>query len=388
MRRLCAHYIFPISSPPIPKGILTLDDEGVIVSLSQMQGEEEGLEFYNGILVPGFINAHCHLELSYYKGAIERGIGLSKFLAAVGALHRSQDLGQVKSAIERVDAQMYQSGTLAVGDISNNDISFSHKRESLIHYHSFVEASRLWTADAERYMLEAKKYLSIAKNMGLSASLSPHALYTTPVSFLEAIAQDSSLFSIHFLESEEEHQFFEGSGGIFELFKKLDSTLIDTQIRKKARQHLASSLAYLEKILLVHNTHSSREDVEFVQSFPTKSFWILCPRSNVYIEDCLPPVMMLRSKGAQIAIGTDSLMSNESLQMIDELKLISEAFPDISLNEMLTWATLNGAMALGMEKDFGSFTIGKKPGVVHLSSVDLQQMRLTTASQSRLLTKK
>ncbi|MGL4956578.1 MAG: amidohydrolase family protein [Bacteroidales bacterium] len=388
MRKLSAHYIFPIDAPPIQNGVITLNDAGVVVELSQMQGEEEGVEFYNGILVPGFVNAHCHLELSNYKGATPKGIGLANFLTKAGSLNRNVEKQHVQQSMLLADAQMYQSGTVAVGDISNSTTSFEVKKNSAIYYHTFVEPVRLWKKEANKYFALSQQVLSDAQAMGLSASLCAHALYSTLSDWLKRIAQSSQLFSLHFLESEDEHLFFDRKGGIYNLFHSLQSTVIDKINAKEAWQYLEIAMPYLCKLLLVHNTFVSPTDVDFINQYATDTCWVLCPRSNLYIEGKLPPIEMLRVKGVQIALGTDSLMSNDNLLIIDELKAMAAHFAHISLNEMLCWATLNGAKALNMDNELGSFTIGKKPQVVQLSHVNLQNMQLTENSTSRLITKK
>ena len=78
----------------------------------------------------------------------------------------------------------------------------------------------------------------------------------------------------------------------------------------------------------------------------------------------MPPIELLRNKKSNIVLGTDSLSSNHQLSILSEIKTITKHFPNISLEEMLQWATLNGAKALQLDSQFGSFGIGKKPGVI------------------------
>jgi cytosine/adenosine deaminase-related metal-dependent hydrolase len=124
-------------------------------------------------------------------------------------------------------------------------------------------------------------------------------------------------------------------------------------------------------VLLVHNTFTSRSDVEFAcqqaarlgQSF----FYVLCPGANLYIEKRLPDITMLLETGVPIALGTDSLASNHQLSIAKEMGYLLNAYPQLGQEQLLSWATYNGARALGFEDKLGGFTKGKKPGVILLT---------------------
>jgi cytosine/adenosine deaminase-related metal-dependent hydrolase len=109
-------------------------------------------------------------------------------------------------------------------------------------------------------------------------------------------------------------------------------------------------------------------------------FWCLCPNSNLYIENRIPPLNLLIDEGCEIVIGTDSLASNSNLSILEELKTLQFNFPDIPVEDLLYWATMNGAKALKEEKRFGSIERGKKPGLLLLENVDLQNMKLLPES--------
>ena len=115
---------------------------------------------------------------------------------------------------------------------------------------------------------------------------------------------------------------------------------------------------------MVHNSFTSVEDIQAVQKEMPNSFWCICANANQYIEQTMPPIELLRSQKATIVMGTDSYASNWSLNMLDEIKTIQQHLPQIPLDELLGWATLNGAKALQMDKGIGSFEKGKKPGIV------------------------
>ena len=92
----------------------------------------------------------------------------------------------------------------------------------------------------------------------------------------------------------------------------------------------------------------------------------------------LPPIELLRGNGCTLVLGTDSLASNRCLRITEEINTIRQNFPSIPLEEILQWATINGAEALGMEQDLGSLEKGKIPGLVQILEVDggLQSTRI------------
>ena len=141
MRKFSAHLVFPVSGPPVPFGIVETADDGTILRIRETGGrpvEESGLAFYSGILVPGFVNAHCHLELSHLENRIPPGNGLHGFVQSVTS-GRNVPTERILAAAANADRRMYDAGISAVGDISNTDLTVTVKRKSRIHYHTFVE---------------------------------------------------------------------------------------------------------------------------------------------------------------------------------------------------------------------------------------------------------
>ncbi len=386
MRKIAAHYVFPISTPPIRNGLITLSDDGEIVELGEMQEEAEGVEFYSGVLVPGFVNAHCHLELSHLRGQIAEHTGLAQFISGVVGTRSKFPDDEILQALSLADAQMYASGTVAVGDISNVNTSFEVKAKSPIFYHTFIEVLELWRGNAAELLRDAMRLLNEAKGKNIPASLTAHAPYSTSAGMLRALAQHSRHMSVHNQECPDENLFFEqGRGALYQLFHGQAAPPFAPG--KTSIHHTLENLYSVEKLLLVHNTHTSSADYDYAVERNRNISWVLCPRSNLYIENTLPPVQLLRAKGASIALGTDSLSSNHNLRMLDELKCLAHDFPGIPLHEMLRWATLGGAQALSMEHALGTLERGKRPGVVLLENLNFEEMRLTPDTSSRLLTK-
>ena len=119
-----------------------------------------------------------------------------------------------------------------------------------------------------------------------------------------------------------------------------------------------------QSLVLVHNVHTTEEDILFSKKSGQTIHWCLCPKANKYISDQLPPIDLLMKQECGIVLGTDSLASNHQLSILAEIKTIQAHFPDITLETMLKWATINGAKALALDALLGSFEKGKRPGVV------------------------
>jgi cytosine/adenosine deaminase-related metal-dependent hydrolase len=132
-------------------------------------------------------------------------------------------------------------------------------------------------------------------------------------------------------------------------------------------------------LVLVHNLYTDIETIRKVRN-RNNLYWCLCPNSNLYIENKLPPVGLLIEEGCEIVIGTDSLASNSKLNILEELKTLHLNFPSLSLEELIKWATLNGARALCAEENFGQIRPDTKPGLILIQNVDLINMKLLPES--------
>src|SRR5690606_15082332 len=179
LKYLSANYILPITSMPLKDGIVAVDEEGVIQGIYDSTSfapiDKAKVERYNGVIIPGFINAHCHIELSHMKGAIPRGTGLPNFLSQVMTT-RGASMKKIDDAMAKADKEMYQNGIVAVGDHANTDNSSRVKQESDILYHTFIEVMGIEPAEADFKIKEAKSL--IHEFIGDHVSITPHAPYS------------------------------------------------------------------------------------------------------------------------------------------------------------------------------------------------------------------
>ena len=321
------------------------------------------------------VNAHCHSELSYLRGKIAPGGGFAEFARTISAVRHESTPEERLSAADYWNARMYREGVTAVGDICNGDTTFALKKKSAIYYHSFIEYFGLAVTDFSR----TDSIAGEARQAGLPCSVTPHATYSLQDASFRRIAAEGDLLSIHFMESRAETELFHNTGPLYQQNRE-KGTDIDFVHYGSPGGRITASVPRDKNILLVHNTFADHETVERIEDhFTRRPTWVLCPRSNRHIENAVPPVNMLRSAGVRIAVGTDSLASNEDLSLIEELKM----FRDVPLRELFTWATVNGAEALGIADRAGSFEPGKKPGAVLVTGIDWERGCLTPGSQTR-----
>jgi cytosine/adenosine deaminase-related metal-dependent hydrolase len=358
--------------------VLITCEDGIIEDLVAVEDAGDNIETFSGIISPGFINGHCHLELSCMKNAIETGTGLVDFLISVVS-KRGKTQEEIQDATIAADKEMYNNGIVAVGDICNTTNSIQAKLQSKIYYQNFIEVLGF---TEERAAIVLQTYLDVFKafsETGLAANTSivPHAPYTISAAVFKLINNISAgkIISIHNQETFAENELYQSKTGDFlRLYGHLNINTDFFQPYNKSS--IQSYLPLLDKpgtVLLVHNSFTTPADIDFVtlQNNLTRQqfYWCLCPNANLYIENKLPPVEAFVQKHCNIVLGTDSYSSNESLNILDEIKTLQRHFPSLTTRELLTWATLNGAKALGRQDSLGSFEKGKKPGIVLIDAI-------------------
>lgn len=366
---LSASWIFPITTEPIKNGVIVIREDGYIEDIfsaeEALAANVTGVQYYEGILIPGLINTHCHLELSHLFGKIPLHTGLPDFVQQI-MQQRAGSATEIEKAMVHADAEMYANGIVAVGDISNQILSKEVKLNSKIYYHTFVEAMGFNPQRAQEIVAAAENTRD--SFYPLKATIVPHAPYSVSEALFKEISRTSGeaheSVSIHNQETEEENRFFERKEGHFLKlyeFLGLDISFFEAK-GKSSLQTFLPHLSKAAKTLLVHNTFTGRADLEFAALSGHRLFWCLCPNANLYIENRLPDVALLQEAGLKITLGTDSLASNHQLSILAEMLVLQEQ-SKVPLSALLKWATLNGAEFLGIEHQYGSFEKGKHPGI-------------------------
>jgi cytosine/adenosine deaminase-related metal-dependent hydrolase len=387
MKSFRADYVFPVYADPVKNGIVTVDDLGKIISVTDYHNPPDGpIEQLSGIICPGFVNTHCHTELSHLKEKIKPGNGLVSFIKDIQSF-RNSDPKLVEDAIELADKEMYDNGIVAVGDISNANFSIPMKAKSKLYYHTFVEAFGFLPQNAEDVFNKALALLNEFKPM--PSSITPHAPYSVSKDLFKLIKKycedGQNLISIHNQETEDENKFYRYKlGGFLDLYEHfgIDISYFKPQARN-SMQSIIPLLTNKQNILLVHNTCTNLKDIYFIKRFDRKINWCFCPNANLYIEGKLPKIELFVDQGFNITLGTDSLASNKSLCILSEMRTIQKKFPAISTQLLIEWGTLNGAEFLGIDEDKGSLQPGKTPGLNLITGLD--GLKLTPESKVKKL---
>ena len=384
MRNISAQYIFTNTGRPLKRGIITVDDNGFIIDVEDTNGqlaEQSSVEFYNGVIAPGFVNCHCHLELSYLKGKIDEGKGLGYFIEQI-IKQRSFNLNNIEKAVE-ADAVMFNEGISLCADVCNNDFSFPIKKNSRIKYINLLEAFGLDSAKAQNQIDAVNKIAETSANLNIPYNFVPHAVYSTSLALfrlLKQLSHANRVTSIHFMESADESEMLTSNGGsVASTYSKAGRIPPVLELANNHADAVLNEITLSGNLMLIHNTFINREILRLVNKRPNL-FFCLCPASNIYIEKKLPPVCMLKEETENIVIGTDSLASNKKLSILDELKILQSHFPSITFEELIKWATINGAIALGEKETFGAIEPKKKPGLILISNMDMENMKLKPES--------
>ncbi len=368
--------------------VLITQKDGTIEALVGIEDAGDEVQNFDGILSPGFINAHCHLELSHMKGMIPAHSGLQEFVKQIVGLRKVEDT-IIQEAIRLAEDEMFNNGIVAVGDICNTLDTLSIKQKHKLAYYSFVELYDLDPTRSDDKINAGLKIKEAFEQNCVRASLVPHAPYSVSFNLWKLLSNyfGAHTITMHNQETMDENEFFEKKLGSFLGMYERTKVSLDF-FEATGLSSLQSVLPYFKKAarsILVHNSFTSKEDIKAVQKEMPHSFWCLCPNANQYIEKTMPHIELLRASGAEIVIGTDSYASNWSLNIIDELITIQKYNPSIPLSEMLGWATMNGARALQMEKGLGSFEKGKKPGVVLIEGVYSNGQLQNTSISKRII---
>lgn len=370
-RKFRADHLFTGSQWLNDQHVLIVSQEGDIDNIVPVSEAGDDVQVLKGILSPGLINCHCHLELSYLKGIIPEKTGMVDFLLSIMS-KRNFLAEQVAAAISEAELSMLQKGIVAVGDICNTALTIEQKQKGRMYYHNFIEAMGFVEPVAEKRFEESKKLFEAFSQLAplpiVYNSIVPHAPYSVSPRLFDLITHfpGNQLLTMHNQESLAENEFFvKGTGDFKRLYEFLQ---IDISFFKPAGgsslRHCVSHFLPNQSVILVHNAQTGEDDVRLLTGSSAKFFFCLCPNANLYIGNPLPDIEMLRRSKLPVVIGTDSLASNHQLSVVAELKTIQQHFPQIEIFELLQWATVNGARALDIDKFLGSFEKGRQPGIV------------------------
>lgn len=391
MRRISAKYLYVLDGiSPIRDGFVELEDDGTVIRTGHCSCISSEEEYFDGAIVPGFVNSHCHIELSHLRGRFRKGTGMAGFIDQINEL---RDVVSSEEKIRLLGAEMdalWRQGVSAMADISNCSDSFMAKASSPMYTRTFLEVFGTEPEDCSRVMASVAVLKAEADSYGLDSSVTPHACYTMSPELVTASAAEglkTGFISYHSQESlQEEDMIMYGTGEMAENRRRAGmstppvtgASSLEYFISRLEKVHPAP---FSEHILLVHNVCLSERAVSAALGVMENVYWAVCPLSNRFISGTVPPIGLMRKAGLKITVGTDSLSSNDSLDMVAELRCLQTEFPEVPLGEMLVWACRNGAEFLSRGSVLGSIEPGKRPGIVLIDGLD-DEGRLTGESRS------
>ena len=382
MKRFTAEYVYTLTGEPLRHAFVEVEEDGTVIRTGLCPEDEK---VGPGILCPGFVNAHCHVELSYMKGMFRKGTGMAGFIDQINALRDTSSMEDKLTALKEAMDSMWNQGVQAMADISNCSDSFAVKAAHPMYTRTFLEVFGAVPEECEDVMKGVRELQEKAHAFGLDAAPTPHSCYTMSpelVSASSAAGLEDGFLSFHSEESDEEEQMMmSGSGPMWD--NRVANGIPTPPVTG------TSSLEYFlmrlraaglrepvqGHVLLVHECCLTPEGAAAARKALAQPYLAVCPLSNRFIHNMLPPIPVMRASGIPICVGTDSLSSNDELNMAAELACLQEAF-DVPVQELLTWACLNGARFLGKEDVMGTLEAGKKPGVVRLFLADKKSVRL------------
>lgn len=377
MRALHADAVVVGDGAPVVDGAVVVDASGEIHAVGRAADvlpRHAGVpvERVRGVVLPGLVNAHTHLELSALRGCVPGGAG---FVPWVEHLIGSRDELQPESdaaAIERAVDELQACGTVAVGEVTNSLAAVTTlARRGFVGcvFHEVFGVERaplLERLAALPRMVEER--LGTWPSAQLAYAPSPHTLYTTHADVVRQLLREGAekglRLSLHLAEHAAERRFLEsGDGpiaGWYEARLKLRRDLLEWPGQSPVA--FADSLGALAPgVLAVHLTDARPEELQTVAR--RGSPVVLCPRSNLFIESRLPPLISMRAAGIMPALGTDSLASSASLDVLAEARALSDRFPSVPARDLLTMVTWASARALG-RSDVGRIAPGSRPGLL------------------------
>ncbi|MGC4080714.1 MAG: amidohydrolase family protein [Vicinamibacterales bacterium] len=368
MIRYRAAWVVPVSGPPIRAGWVDVE-RGRIVAVGRGDApSSDERDLGDAALMPGLVNAHTHLELSYLRGQVPPASAFVSWIRGVVGARRSRPDSQaadIVDAIEQAIDEAVQSGTALVGDISNTLVTFDPLARSLLSGVVFYELLRFNAPDPGAVVEQACRQIdALEQRSSVRASLAAHAPYSVaPLVFRairQAMAQRPLLpCSVHLAESRDESEFMATAGGEWRRFLEevgsWDPAFVAPGV---SPVHYLDDAGFLDgRVLAVHGVQMDDRDLARLRERGTTL--VTCPRSNQHTGAGTPPVSAFYASGVRVAIGTDSLASTPDLNVFSELAALRALAPDVAAARLLASATIEGARALGFDADFGTLEAGK-----------------------------
>ncbi len=355
---LRARHVLPITSPAIPDGAVVVESERIIAvgPFSEIRAAHFGevLDLGEQVLMPGLVNAHCHLDYTRLRNAISPQKSFTAWIRAINSHKRALHDEDYLDAILHGFAELRKWGTTTVANIESFPELLLRMKPPLLRTWWFMEMidirHRFTTNDT---VAGALAFFENERPGWLGGfGLSPHAPYTASGSLFEMTGAVSEKLAMtvttHVAESREEWAMFRhGSGELYDFMLRLGRWMYDCQHARTPLAHVAHHAALGPRWLLAHMNELDESDFALLRELPQKPSIVHCPGSHRYFGHTPFPLARLRETGVNLCLGTDSLASTDSLSMFDEMRTLSANEPALAPAEILAMATVNGARALG-----------------------------------------
>ncbi len=366
MRILSADWVLPVEGEPIENGAVAIEN-GAIAAVGPASELGEGERFADSAIVPGFVNAHTHLEYAVYAGF---GDGLSFGPWISTHVERKQRLERTEmEAIARLGAaQCLRSGITTVGDLAFTGAS-AHACAGLgLRAIVYLEVFGRDGAAALRQFEEKRTYVGPSLSERVRVGVSPHAPYTCSRDVYAASMTLELPVATHLNESKDELDWLlRGEGP----WQPLAEMLVAPQGMSGIRSLAAAGLLD-ERVAAAHCVKVEQEEIGLLAQHGVAVTH--CPRSNALLGCGIAPLAELRSAGLRVGVGTDGVSSVPSHDFFEELRTVislararSECAAALSATEALELGTLGGARALGLAADTGSLVAGKRADLTVVS---------------------
>ena len=381
MIRYRASWVLPIAGPPIRDGWVAVES-GRIASIGRgsvaSSAGARAVDLGAVAIMPGLVNAHTHLELSYLRGQVPQADAFVDWIRDVIAARRTRPDAhavEIVSATAAAISEAVASGTALVGDISNTLVSVAPIEQSPLAGVVFCELIAFNPPDADRVVGEARDRLDgFAPSDRVRLSLAAHAPYSVAPAVFRAIQRDlarnpAARCSVHLSESVEEEEFIRTGGGPWRaMLDALGSWNPDWQAPAVSPVQFLDDLGFLDnRVLAVHGVQMTPEDLARLKR--RRVTLVCCPRSNRRTGAGTPPIARFYASGVDVALGTDSLASTPDLNLFTELAAMRSLAPEVPASALLESATRRGADALGFGADYGTIEPGK---LARLLAIDLR----------------
>ena len=377
MNTFRAAWACPIDQPPIRDAVIDVE-RGFIRSIAHDPAPAPGCrDLGNVVVLPGLVNAHTHLELSWLRGRVPPATTFTDWVKTLVGIRRGTEqviTPEVVGAVREAIGELRESGTVAVGDVTNSLAAVEPMLEAGLHGVVFHEL--LGFAERDGRLVEATRERRAAvAARGARISLAPHAPYSTSVELFRAIRAEVSgsscpILSVHLGESVEEMELLQkGSGPWRGMLQTIGVWREDWEIPACGPVQFLDRHGVIDgRTLVVHGVQF--DQAALVRLRELGATLVTCPRSNRWVGAGYPPIDRFYASGVAVAVGTDSLASVEDLNLFAELKTMRWLAPQTPARRILESATLVGATALGLESDLGSITPGKRAELIAVQLPD------------------